>query len=55
MSQSRAWCFTVNNYTETEVLLIRGVLASDDVIYGIVALEVSREGTPHLQGFGYFT
>lgn len=52
--QSRAWVFTLNNYTEEEYESIRGVLSSDEVEYGVVGRERGESGTPHLQGFVMF-
>lgn len=52
--QSRAWCFTLNNYTEDEYGLITGALQGDDVEYGVVGREQGESGTPHLQGFVMF-
>lgn len=45
---SRTWCFTLNNYTEADTL----VLASNPHIsYVIYGKEVASTGTPHLQGY----
>lgn len=50
-TRSRGWCFTVNNYKqEDEDALIR--VQYKYLVYGH---EVGESGTPHLQGFIYFT
>lgn len=49
MSQSKNWCFTLNNYTDKDEAAVaelpRGL---EYIIYG---REVGESGTPHLQGF----
>lgn len=49
--QSRAWCFTLNNYTEDEFNFLLSLEGGDQVQYLIVGKEVGEEGTPHLQGY----
>lgn len=51
MTESRAWCFTLNNYTEEEDKALQE-LECNYLIYGY---EVAPEtGTPHLQGYVRF-
>lgn len=41
------WCFTINNYTDTDITDIQA-WPVQGVAYG---KEEGKEGTPHLQGF----
>jgi len=48
MARSRAYVFTINNYTEEDIEKIKEL----NVKYLIIGDEVGREnGTPHLQGY----
>jgi len=47
---SRAWCYTLNNYTEEE----RDALRSLKSTYHVFGYERGVEGTPHLQGYVQF-
>lgn len=57
--QHRNWCFTLNNYTDEEVLCIPDHIDQEfgaehkpnALTYLAVSEEVGRRGTPHLQGF----
>ena len=49
-TRSRKWCFTLNNYSETELKLILVRLETLKHIY-IVGEEIGEQGTPHLQGY----
>lgn len=48
--KSRGWCFTLNNYTDTETHQIIEYCKSKKYIIG---KEVGENGTPHLQGYIY--
>lgn len=46
----RSWCFTINNYDEED----KRRLDKIDCRYIIAGEEISRNGTPHLQGYIYY-
>lgn len=50
ISPSKRWCFTFNNYTESEYEDTIKVCSSNSSKY-IVGKEVGESGTPHLQGY----
>lgn len=52
MSRSRGWCFTKNNYSETDEHECFGLAWK--VKYIVVGKEVGESGTPHLQGYIYY-
>lgn len=50
-ARGRAWCFTINNYTEEECALIESLQTCADVRGLTCGKEVGKCGTPHLQGY----
>lgn len=47
---SKSWCFTLNNYNDSDEQALRQL----DCTHVVVGREVSSTGTPHLQGFVTF-
>lgn len=52
--RSRAFCYTLNNYTPHDYALLSGYHPKT-VSYHVVGKEVGESGTPHLQGYIHFT
>jgi len=51
--KSRAWCFTINNDTYSDMDSIIDVLVPKSR-YTVFGFEVGKQGTPHIQGYTYF-
>lgn len=52
-TRSRGWCYTVNNYSDTDIDLLDDI--SNVATYLCYGKEVApTTGTPHLQGYVYF-
>lgn len=45
------WCGTVNNYSEVDFDMLKGLFASGVASYVVIGREVGQSGTPHLQVF----
>ena len=50
ITQTKRWCFTLNNYTEDDVKIMRGASGATFKKF-IFSREIGESGTPHLQGF----
>lgn len=49
--RSRGWCFTINNYGFKELIDLMAL----PVDYMIFGFEKGKKGTPHVQGYAYFS
>lgn len=47
MSVTKSWCFTINNYTDEDIEIIKKI----DCVYIIAGLEIGEQGTKHIQGY----
>ncbi len=50
----RAWCLTINNWTDEHLQLFTDLYESGKILYGIAGREVGESGTPHLQCTVFF-
>ncbi len=52
VNPAKAWCFTLNNYTENEAgALVQRFSSLSNKFFFIVGKEIGEQGTPHLQGY----
>lgn len=49
VSPAKAWCFTLNNYTDSEYEFLSSIDSSK--YWYIIGKEIGDGGTPHLQGY----
>lgn len=49
-TQTRAWCFTLNNYRDKDVVAAWDYM-EEFCRYAIFGFEYSEDGTPHIQGY----
>lgn len=50
-SLAKNWSFTLNNFNEEEILLLRNSASLPIVRYLVFQQEIGEEGTPHIQGY----
>lgn len=51
MTKSKRYCFTLNNYSDDDILKVDELSILPNVIYLIYGKEFGENNTPHLQGF----
>jgi len=50
--KSKYWCFTINNYDEDDIHVLRNIMDSGLITtYVVFGRELSQSGTPHIQGY----
>lgn len=56
-TRSRGWCFTINNWTDDDIVHLMSLFEEDDnCSYLMVGFEIApRTNTPHIQGYIYYT
>lgn len=55
MPNAKSWCFTINNYTDEQVLHLRLLAEYQGLSYLVIGREVApTTGTPHIQGYVVF-
>ena len=54
-ARAKHWAFTLNNYTDKDVVNIQSSVDSSRADYLVYGKETSSTGTPHLQGHVYFS
>lgn len=53
-SRARSYCFTINNWNETDAAQLQALWDSGKVKYFVAGKETGEEGTPHIQGYVMF-
>lgn len=48
---SRAWCYTINNYSESDLERLIQLTTLDKVLRHVCSIEKGENETPHLQGY----
>lgn len=51
VSQSNSWCFTLNNYTPSDIEALLALDGNADIPHLVFGREIGDNGTPHLQGY----
>lgn len=49
--RSRAWCFTMFQYTDDDIERLKEFASSERVVRCVVGREHTKDGRPHLQGY----
>jgi len=51
MAKAQRWCFTLNNYNDSEFKVIQAEFEKLKPSYCVIGKEIGKGGTPHLQGY----
>lgn len=52
--RSRGYCFTINNFTDDDIVYVMSLYDDNSADYLVAGFETGESGTPHIQGYVHF-